>query len=84
MPKKVKLKLDDLKVQSFVTLLNKDHAYKLMGGETDNCTEGAGCRLQKDPCPPEGNQNTWCGEGCEDPPIETQVETACWFGEPLC
>ncbi len=37
MPKKLKLKLEDLKIQSFVTLLTEDEKKKFKGGGSVDC-----------------------------------------------
>lgn len=43
MGKKMKLVLDDLKVQSFVTALNGNHTQNVKGGETGFCTDEPAC-----------------------------------------
>jgi hypothetical protein len=36
MPKKIKLNLEDLKVESFVTTLNDEEKYRIKGGVLNN------------------------------------------------
>ena len=64
MPKQKKLKLNDLKVKSFVTLLNKD-TRQVKGGGTWTICKTCGTE-----CPPTDTCNTDCGtcvtcETCE-------------------
>lgn len=53
MSKKMKLGLDDLKVESFVTNIEKDQAVKIKGGDTEGvlCNSNFTCNIK---CGPTG------------------------------
>jgi hypothetical protein len=65
MPKKKKMSLSPIKVQSFVTKLEEKQKNKVKGGDTYDCDSvGIPCFSRGIPCIPTRLQNT-CQNTCE-------------------
>jgi len=81
MQKKIKLTLDDLQVQSFVTVLSKEESFKLRGqGPTLETGGGTGTSSAQGCSPTYGCQSTTncpTSSGCLHQPIHTNCSLCC-------
>ncbi|MEL6556917.1 MAG: pinensin family lanthipeptide [Bacteroidota bacterium] len=78
--KKIKLNLNALKVNSFITDLNKENADTVKGGTRITCLQTIGCSIGCSAdagCDPTISPGLYCSAGCEEPTQDNASVCVC-------